>query len=309
MKRSLQALALCLITCLPATAGAEITRQYSAGFWEGALETDNAGAPFNCFMRAQHLRDGYAIFLRWGKDGFHLSLVDARWALSPGTTFDARVRVDTRYDRQIQGAVLGPTLLDYPFAKDEAAWVAIASGSQITLDSPLGAKSFPLTGTSKAIDKLMECASEFFPDSWLEDQTAPAPAPPVTSEAPAPTADDPIAYALGIMLGEVDGRPEDAFQAVVAQAETGDRRALWLAGRMGLSGYGTDEEHSVSTARVLAAAEAGHPEALTFLALHYLASDDPIKEIVGKDYLQRAIAQAHGPAIAAQTLLEEDDWP
>ena len=77
MKRIVGAVAICLSASFPNSATAEITRQYAAGFWAGALETDDTGAPFNCFMRAQHLRDGYVIFLRWGKDGFHLSLMDA----------------------------------------------------------------------------------------------------------------------------------------------------------------------------------------------------------------------------------------
>ena len=213
--------------------------------------------------------------------------------------------------------MLGPTLIDYPFAKDEAAWEAIAAGSQITVDSPLGAKTFPLTGTAKAIDTLMDCASEYFPESWLENPSAPADDPrtsltePSEPAAPSPatSADDPVAYALGIMLGDLEGTAEDAYKAVSKRADEGDRRALWLAGRMGLSGYGTDEARAVSLARILAAAEAGHPEALTFLALHYLASNDPIKALVKQDYLKRAIAQAHGPAIAAQALLQEDDWP
>ncbi len=321
MKRAFQILLVWLAVLAPFPATAEIARQYSAGFWAGALETDKSGEPFNCFMRAKHMRDGYFIFLRWAKDGFHLTLVDARWKLSSGTVFEARVKIDKRYDRTLTGSVLGPTLIDYPFGLEAEAWEAIAKGSQITVDSPTGTKSFPLTGTGKAIDVLMECASEYFPDSWLEDQTEPAlppaEAPPATAvrppepdRPPLPTAtEDPVAYALGVMLGEIEGTPEDAFDAVAAQAAAGDRRALWIAGRMGLSGYGTDVERSVSLARVLAAAEAGHPEALTFLAMHYLAGEDPIQQIVGKEFLDRAVSQAHGPAIAAKRLLEEGLWP
>ena len=321
MTKVVKLLLIGLLSALPSLASAEILRQYSAGFWAGALEADNNGKPFNCFMRAKHMRDGYFIYLRWADDGFHLTLVDSRWSHVSGTTFEARVSVDKRYDQIIKGSAIGPTLLDYPFGLQEEAWEAIAKGSQISLDSPVGKKTFPLTGTGKAIDVLMECASEYFPDSWLEDQVEPAPPPTETPQVSAakPTApvppsqkavpDDPIALGLGIMVGEIEGTPEEAFAAVAAKAATGDREALWLSGRMGLSGYGTNEERSVSLARVLAAAEAGYPEALMFLAAHYLASEDPVQNIVGTQYLDRAASQAHGPAIAAKRLLAEGLWP
>ncbi|MEP0944912.1 MAG: hypothetical protein ABJH63_02170 [Rhizobiaceae bacterium] len=311
-------LSLGLLT-FPLQSSAEIIKQYKAGFWVGGAETSQSGKIFNCFMRAKHQRDGYSIYFRWDGSGFHLTLLDSSWALSSGAEFTTTVRIDKRFSQQLNGSVLGTTVVDYPFGFNEDAWEAFKAGSKVSFGGPVGDKSFPLVGTSKAIDKLFECASEYYPDNWLEDQVADFEAPvPAPALAPAATATkapskssqlpgaDATQHALGIMAGDIEGTPEEAFALVETQAEVGDREALWMAGRMGLAGFGTQPNRAMAFARILAAAEEGHPEALTFLALHYLAEDDPIKKIVGRDYLNRAVAQAHGPAIAARQLLEEE---
>jgi len=116
-----------------------------------------------------------------------------------------------------------------------------------------------------------------------------------------------VSRALRIMLGDQSGTPEEAFALVDRAAETGDRDARWLTGQMILAGYGTDMSRELGLARILSAAEAGHPEALTFLATEYLAVDDPVTRAVGREYLERAASQSHAPAIVALRLLQNGD--
>lgn len=295
-------------------AMAETIKRFDAGFWQGGAQIDANGDLFDCYLRAKNLREGYAIFLRYDPQGIHLTLMDESWSLPEGDSFKGRVRIDRRFDKEIQGSVLAGSIVDYVLGYDEAAWESVRKGSAITLEGPAGTKTFPLTGTSRAMDRLFDCADEYFgnPEDMARASVpaAPAPVPVPAPPPPAPqeAGDDPEALvrrAMAIASGLEEGSPEEAFAAADALAATGNRDGKWLSGRFALAGYGSDMPYEQAIARILSAAEAGHPEALTFIGLEYLGSSDKTQQITGKIYLLEAAVQGHEPALAALRLIDE----
>ena len=319
--RPLQILvALAFALGLPGLALAETTERFDVGFWRGGAQVDNDGNLFDCYLRAEHKRENYGIYLRYDGEGMHLSLMHDDWVMESGLEFRGRVRIDQRFDEDLRGRVLGATIVDYLIGFDDIAINAIKDGSQISLEGPQGAKKFPLTGTGKATEALMRCADKYYPQvrasggrggAAVPKQAMPTqPKPPLQAPRSATASQDVgalITKALMIATGQAKGTPGEAFAAADAAAQMGDRRGHWLSGRFALSGYGTDITHEAALARVLLAAEAGHPEAQTYLAFEYLNSDDPVRQLVGRDYLNRAAAQAHAPALAALRLMEAGD--
>lgn len=316
--------ALALGLALSGGARSETVERFSAGFWEGAAQRNDDGTMFDCYLRAVHRLENYAIFLRYDTEGVHLSLMHDDWAMEAGLEFRGRVQIDRRFDQDLRGRVLGATVVDYLIGFDDTAISAIKAGSEISLEGPQGKKEFQLTGTSKAMGALMRCADKYYPqvrasgdeDAGAAPNTVARVAPkaatpePVKQKRADPPSQDPAALitrALEIATGQVEGSPQEAFSAADAAAQLGDRRGHWLSGRFALAGYGTDMPREAALARILLAAEEGHPEAQTFLAYEYMQSDDPVRQLVGKDYLNRAAAQAHAPALSALRLMDAGD--
>ncbi len=119
-------------------------------------------------------------------------------------------------------------------------------------------------------------------------------------------ADELVTRALDIIAGTEDGSLEDAYNLVDKAADLGDRRGQWMAGRMAISGVGTDANRTTGLARILVAAEAGHPEALTYMGLHYLQDGNAATDETGMAYLERAADQGHAPAISALVFFEQE---
>lgn len=315
-------LCIALTLALAGSAGqAETVKRFDAGFWQGGAQIDSKGNLFDCYLRAQNLREGYVIFLRYDTQGVHLTLMDGDWSLPSGDSFRGRIRIDRRFDKDVAGSVLSSAIVDYAIGFDESAWEAIRKGSRITIEGPAGTKTFPLTGTSKAMDRLFDCADEYYgnPEDAARANApaavAPAAKPTTTPPTPAPqtpatevSSNDPVALvrrALAIASGQEDGSPEEAYAAADQAATLGDRQGHWLSGRFALSSYGVEMPRDQALARILLAAEEGHPEAQTFLAFEYLQSGDQVRALVGREYLTRAAAQGHGPAMAALRMMEE----
>lgn len=297
---------------------AEDIKSYRAGFWQGGAQVDTSGKMFDCYMRAQNIRDGYVIFLRYDTQGVHLTLMDDSWSLPAGDSFRGRIQVDRRFDKDLPGNVLSPSIVDYVFGHDESGWDAIRKGTAISIEGPAGTKKFQLTGTSKAMNRLFDCADEFYgnPEDVARSVVpvaptaapAPAQAQPAAPLPPKIASDDPIVLirrAVAIASGQEDGSPEEAYALAEKAASMGDRQGHWLTGRFALAGYGVEMPRDQALARILLAAEEGHAEAQTFLAFEYLQSNDPVRALVGKEYLNRAAAQGHSPAIAALRMMKE----
>lgn len=317
MGRLLSRTAATAILLMPAFATAEDIKTYQADFWKGGAQVGSDGQLFDCYMRAENLRDGYSIFLRWDDTGLHVSLFDNTWSLSAADNASGRVRVDQRYDENVPVQLLAPSVVDYRFGYDGWAWDAISTGSRISLEGPQGRIEFPLTGTGAAMRELNTCANEFFPEPFDEELPSPEPesakpdAPVASAPAPASTVNPAqlIEAALMIVAGDIEGTPEDAFGMLDLAAQEGHRDALWISGRFALAGYGTDLPRDQAMARILAAAEADQLDALTFLGAEYLASSDAEMREVGRDYLERAAAQDYAPARVALQLLDGEDGP
>ena len=101
-----------------APAMSEDIKVFQAGFWKGGAQVDSAGNLFDCYLRAQSMRDGYSIFLRWDKAGFHLTLFDPSWSLETADPSRGRVRIDNRYDEDVSLVLLAPNVVDYQFFDD-----------------------------------------------------------------------------------------------------------------------------------------------------------------------------------------------
>ena len=115
-----------------------------------------------------------------------------------------------------------------------------------------------------------------------------------------------VTRALNILAGVEGGSLEDAYALVSDAANLGDRRGQWMAGRMALAGVGAAADRTTGLARILAAAEAGHPEALTYMGLQYLQDGEDATDETGMAYLERAADQDHAAAISALLFFEQE---
>jgi TPR repeat protein len=115
-----------------------------------------------------------------------------------------------------------------------------------------------------------------------------------------------VKRALNILAEVEDGSLEDAYNLLDKAADLGDRRGQWMAGRMTIAGVGTGSNRTKGLARILAAAEAGEPEALTYMGLQYLQDGNATTDETGMAYLQRAADQGHAAAISALVFFREE---
>jgi hypothetical protein len=147
----------------PGTARADIVENFESGVWSGGAEIDDNGVMFDCHLSARYNDGGFAIYLRETLRGLHVTLEGDRWALALGTEGQERVRIDNRYDAFVPMSVLASDVIDYEFGYDARAREAIAAGLRITLEGPAGRIEFPLSGTRRALQRLQECRSVYFP--------------------------------------------------------------------------------------------------------------------------------------------------
>ena len=160
----------------------------------------------------------------------------------------------------------------------------------------------------KNLEDMLAVAGAVSPENTEEtEQTETAVVVPNGENSEKPTfAGELVTRALNILAEVKEGSLEDAYALVSDAADLGDRRGQWMAGRMALAGVGAAADRTIGLARILAAAEAGHPEALTYMGLQYLQDGEDATDETGLAYLERAAGQSHAAAISALLFFEQE---
>lgn len=171
--RFLAVLSLVVLVVFSSETQAEVVAKIKAGFWEGGADADSTGKVTQCYLVAEHTTEHYNIFFRWEEDGLHLTLYKKNWTLEAGLSYRARVRIDRKFDSEIAVTHRKTNVIDFNFGRDQKAIDAIMAGSRIAVEGSAGKKSFPLSGTRKAIEKLIECADQYLEPSGPEPTDEP----------------------------------------------------------------------------------------------------------------------------------------
>lgn len=167
MKRKITKLTTAILLALsfalfPFSSEAQSTlKSFRAGHWSGGVKADEKGKAKYCYLQAQKSNDEFTILLFWNSAGFHVILYNDNWSMAEGKEFQARVRIDNRYNGLVEAKTSSDISIDYVFGYDEKARKAFQNGRRITFEGPAGKRSFRLQGTRKAVNLLQDCADEY----------------------------------------------------------------------------------------------------------------------------------------------------
>lgn len=253
------------------TAQAEIIASLKSGFWEGGVDADASGKVNQCFLAAEQVDEHYYVIFRWQEDGLHLTLYREDWALEPGQTFRARVRIDRKLDVEVPGSILKANLVDYVLGLNADARNAVMAGSRMIVEGPVGERNFRLTGTRKVVETLIECADRFMePESDEPADPTPEVAPQAETrndDSRSKDADSPeVAEQDGMNTLEGGQQAFDAGQYDLAQARWsaalagGDLRAAISLGQAYQSGRYFDKDEALAAQLFRQAADGGLAE-------------------------------------------------
>ncbi len=271
-KNLLFALLSFLVFTTSATAGSDL-RPLKSGIWQGGVKGDDNGAPLNCYLVARAKSADVYVLLIWNGLGLHIGLFNERWKLKAGDKFISRVRIDNLFDQGIEALVATPTMIDYVFGLDEPSVESVQAGNRITMQTPFGDKSFPLRGTRKAINLLMDCA-----DSYL------------TKTAPAPD------FVRGLKAYK-NKDYAGALREWMPLAEAGDARAQNRVGVLYYRGYGVTKNRRIAAQWIRKAAEQGNKNAQNNLGLLYRNGKGvPQSDAEAIKWFRKAAAQGHKKA-------------
>ncbi len=112
--------------------------------------------------------------------------------------------------------------------------------------------------------------------------------------------------AMGILAEALPGSPADAFDLADKAAGLGNAQAKYMSGLMLIDGVGVAIDRKLGIARMLAAAQAGDMDALTFMGIQYLQDGDESTNKTGTDYLSRAADMGSTEAQSALTFYRSE---
>ncbi|NOX72877.1 MAG: hypothetical protein GXP03_04415, partial [Alphaproteobacteria bacterium] len=206
------------------------------------------------------------------------------WSLVTGDAFQARVRIDQKFDGSITASILDSESIDYLFGYNDKARKAFQRGNRISLEGPLGKKSFQLNGTRKAVNVLQDCADEYL---GRNDGALATTVPTFEKGMTAYNAQD-FAEALA------NWRP---------LAEQGDARLQGYVGEMYRDGEGVAQDYKQAVRWFRLAADQGNDRAQNSLGLRYYKGQGVATDFKKAAYWFKAAAK-QGNAAAQNNLGE-----
>jgi TPR repeat protein len=261
-----------------------VIKKLKSGFWEGVVKSDAQGNASYCALIAQKQDEEFTIQLYWNEDGFHVLIFSDRWSLSEGDEFQARVRIDSKFDGLIDASIFDSESIDYKFGFNEKARKAFQRGNRITLEGPLGKKIFRLNGTRKAVNVLQECAQDYLP----------AGDGPMATNVPT--------YEKG-MAAYNDKDFAEALANWRPLAEQGDARLQSYVGEMYRDGEGVAQDYKQAVRWFKLAADQGNDRAQNNLGLRYYKGQGVATDLKKAAYWFKAAAK-QGNAAAQNNIGE-----
>jgi TPR repeat protein len=269
---------------VPVYKASSVIKRLKSGFWEGAVKSNSRGLASYCFLSAQKQDEEFTIQLYWNSDGFHVLIFSDTWSLIEGDEFQGRVRIDSKFDGLVDASIFDSESIDYKFGFNKKARKAFQRGSRISLEGPLGKKSFQLNGTRKAVNVLQECAEEYLP----------AGDGPIASNVPT--------YEKGLAAYK-----NKDFAGALANwrplAEQGDARLQSYVGEMYRDGEGVEQDYSEAVRWFKLAADQGSDRAQNSLGLRYYNGQGVTTDLKKAAYWFKAAAK-QGNATAQNNLGE-----
>lgn len=132
---------------------------FRSGNWHGAAYTGDDGSFSHCAM---HTAYNSGIDLHFAIDGqyhWRIGLAHKDWSMKEGETFTARYQIDRRPALEGQGKVVSQRFFMIELAAERDLFDRFRRGSNLEIDAGGQTYSFKLTGTSRALSRLLSCVN------------------------------------------------------------------------------------------------------------------------------------------------------
>jgi hypothetical protein len=160
------------------TAAARTVEHFEVGSWQGVAETSDPAGKLSHCAAFQDFPNGVRLIFTSLSDGrWRLGLEKPDWALTEGSDYPIRFRVDRRAFADARMRAVRPTQLFAPIGAQLLG--QIARGNNLAMVVEGGEFAFPLTGSRRALAAVEECVAR------NRDRVFPPPA----GEASSPPAD------------------------------------------------------------------------------------------------------------------------
>ena len=173
------------LTCLLVTsvAQAEVIQgsDFSHQNWSGAAYTfEGTGQFSHCAVSAGYV-SGDELLMSVNADAtVTVGVVSATWRMTPGQSLDARLTVDRRAPFFGTANAINEQFAALVLPDIDAALTALKRGRTLVVETSVGQGTYDLTGTSRALDKTLQCAVDYINYGGQAQPTPnlPANAPP-----------------------------------------------------------------------------------------------------------------------------------
>jgi hypothetical protein len=154
MRRLFFAVFAAAFIATPAVAD-QLIESWDVNGWEGGAYRNAGTGEVYCALWDDYGR-GTGIWFGWDSTGFYMNLTDPEdFNFQPETTFWTSIRIDQRFNAEVEAYVMDPTSINIAFAVNRRAIDAMRSGEKLYFD--MWEIWYTLNGSDAAITAIETC--------------------------------------------------------------------------------------------------------------------------------------------------------